>query len=98
MVTLDFANQGSHHDAATHIDWSAFVKNALVSHNLQKVVLGFQNKDRLVKFVEEITDVTMAQDAASRILKYAVRDKQGLHWKRLTAAHEVVEGTYLSVA
>lgn len=27
VVTLDFANQGSHHDAATHTDWSAFVNS-----------------------------------------------------------------------
>ena len=92
-LTLDFNKPGPYHEKTNEsVDWAQFTENVSGLHNMQKFVLGFSNKECLVEFVTDIASVVMAPLADKRLLKYAVRDKRDLYWRRLTPSQDVIEG------
>lgn len=82
-------------DARTRlpINWSNFDKAADKFRFLRMVILGFENRERALRFAEEVADGSMPLLTGRVALRYAVLPKDVWSWKQVSRESDVVKGT-----
>ncbi len=76
-------------------DWQTL--NELSTHlpHIPTVVLGFRSREDVSYFVSEVVDATLGTLLLLGKLRYAVADKVGTKWFRVSPNLDILEGVYI---